>query len=126
MPLLDTGNTREFIRRPLVHHSVQGLFAIRDGEWKLIDGHGSGAGRFEIGLKDPEAIVIRNEDGSYEPFSFLPMMAERKVGEPEGQLFHLGDDPGEQNNLYEKHPEVVERLRTELEKIKAADSSLWR
>jgi len=105
---------------------VQGLFAIRDRDWKLVDGIGSGAGRFEIGLKDPEAVVIRNEDGSYEPFSFQPVLPEAKADETRGQLFHLGRNPGEQINLYDEHPEVVERLRGLLEEIKAADSSLWR
>ncbi|MDF1659447.1 MAG: arylsulfatase [Verrucomicrobiales bacterium] len=126
MPLLDADNEREFTRRPIVHHSVQGLFAIRDGDWKLVDGVGSGAGRFEIGLKDAEAVVIRNEDGSYEPFSFQPILPEAKPDEPRGQLFHLGKNPREQINLYREHPEEVERLRGLLEEIKAADSSLWR
>ncbi|MEM1441046.1 MAG: sulfatase-like hydrolase/transferase, partial [Verrucomicrobiota bacterium] len=126
MPLLDPDNEREFIRRPLVHHSIQGLFAIRDGDWKLIDGHGSGAGRFEISLKDPEAVVIRTENGGYKPFSFQPVVPARKPDEPEGQLFDLRKDPGEQNNVYLEHPDVVERLRKQLEEIKAADSSLWR
>ncbi|MDF1825374.1 MAG: arylsulfatase [Verrucomicrobiales bacterium] len=126
VPLLDGTSAGEFIRRPLVHHSVQGLFAIRDRDWKLVDGIGSGAGKFRIGLKDPEAVVIRNEDGTYEPFSFEPVLPEAKKGEPDGQLFNLANDPGEQNNLYEEHPEVVARLRRHLEEIKAAEASLWR
>lgn len=126
MPLIDRSIDRDFKQRPIVHHSVQGLFAVRDGDWKYIEGVGPGSGRFKISLKDPEAVVIRNGNGSYEPFSFRPVKPEAKPGEPEGQLYHLGRDPKEQKNVYNDHPEVVARLKAELEKIREADSSLWR
>ena len=29
-------------RAPVVHHSAGGMFAIRDGKWKLVLGNGSG------------------------------------------------------------------------------------
>jgi len=54
--------------------------SVRQGPWKLI--LGNGAGGFN-----------------------LP----RKVKTP-GQLYHLGDDPGETTNLYDKHPEKVKAL----------------
>ncbi|MXW64398.1 MAG: arylsulfatase [Bacteroidetes bacterium SB0662_bin_6] len=73
------------IREATVHHSVNGTFAIRQGSWKLIEGLGSG--------------------GFTQPVSVEP-----GPGDPPGQLYHLGDDPGETNNLYAEHPEVVERL----------------
>ena len=73
------------IREAAVHHSVTGAFAIRQGSWKLIEGLGSG--------------------GFTQPVSVEP-----GPGDPLGQLYHLRDDPGETNNLYAEHPEVVERL----------------
>jgi len=81
------------IREALVSHSENGTFAIRQGEWKLIlDNKTSG------GWMVPEG----------EP---------PKPGTP-GQLYNLAEDPFEQNDLWEKRPEVVERLAALLEKYK--------
>ena len=33
---------------------------------------------------------------------------------PQGQLYNLEEDPGEENNLYVKSPEVVETLMAQL------------
>ena len=33
---------------------------------------------------------------------------------PKGQLYHLGDDPGEQKNLFNEEPELVEELLNQL------------
>lgn len=70
-----------------IHHSLQGLFAIRQGPWKLVEGRGSG------GFSRPRQLQPRPQD-------------------PAGQLYHLGDDPQETTNLYLKHPEVVARLQS--------------
>ncbi|MCB1122388.1 MAG: arylsulfatase, partial [Verrucomicrobiae bacterium] len=40
-PLL-LGDEKSFKRAPVIHHSGGGMFAIRDGEWKLVLGNGSG------------------------------------------------------------------------------------
>lgn len=71
----------------------QGVYymAVRNGPWKLIPGLGSGG------------------------FITTPNTREPEPGEPEGQLYHLGRDPGEQNNLYDERPDVVERLQGRLE-----------
>ncbi|MFB3040310.1 MAG: arylsulfatase, partial [Candidatus Poribacteria bacterium] len=53
--------------------------------WKLIEGLGSG------GFSNPK-VVEPVPDG------------------PEGQLYHLHDDPSETNNLYLEHPEIVKQL----------------
>ncbi len=81
------------IREAIVHHSLSGMFAIRQGPWKLIDGRGSG------GFTAPRQI-------------------EPKPGEPEGQLYNLDDDPGERNNLWSERPEIVQRLTALLERYK--------
>ncbi|MEF8796841.1 MAG: arylsulfatase [Salinivenus sp.] len=75
-----------------VIQSLQYL-AVRDGPWKLIPGLGSG------GFSSP---------------------ATRTPGadEPTGQLYHLGRDPAEQNNLYDERPEVVERLTKQLRRYR--------
>lgn len=70
------------IRESIVHHSGNGVFAIRQGKWKLILGKGSGG----FTRYNPPADA------------------------PAGQLYNLLDDPGESDNLYESRPEIVKRL----------------
>ena len=68
-----------------IHHSLDGMFAIRAGEWKLIEKRGSG--------------------GFTEPVTYDP-----KDDEPRGQLYNLKADPAEKNNVYLDHPDVVAKL----------------
>jgi len=77
------------VREATVHHSVNGSFSIRQGKWKLEFCPGSGGWSYP-----------RPEEA-------------RKLGLPEFQLYDLSKDIGEQNNVMDKHPEVVDRL-TEL------------
>lgn len=86
------------IRGPVVVQSVGGFLSIRSGPWKLIDGLGSGG------------------------FS-VPHKVKPTANGPKGQLYHLSDDPGETENLWLKRPEVVERLQTELKRIREAGRS---
>ena len=83
-------------RSPIVNHSARGMFAIRDGDWKLIEGLGSG------GFTKPAVI-------------------EQVEGGPAGQLYNLADDPSETTNLYQERPDVVERLTTLLNEVRDAD-----
>ncbi len=80
----------EPIREVMIQHSLNGSFAIRDGHWKYTPQLGSG------GFTDPS---------TREP---LP-------GEAPGTLFHLGEDPKEELNVYKAYPNQVERLHKKLE-----------
>lgn len=73
------------VREAIVHHSVHGMFGIRRGPWKLCVGRGSG------GFTAPQKIVP-------------------KPGEPAGELYHLGEDAAETNNLYLQEPARVAEL----------------
>jgi arylsulfatase A-like enzyme len=77
----------------VVHHSSKGIFAIRSGDWKLIEGLGSG--------------------GFSEPVFYEP-----KPGEAMGQLYNLKTDPSETVDLYLKVPEIVKNLTLKLDSIK--------
>ena len=94
LPLL-RGNPWARPRAAVTHHSIQGMFAIRDGRWKLVAGNGSG------GREDPIG----------QPF-------ERPY-----QLFDIASDPSEQSNVYDQHPAVAQRLERELERIRSWDRS---
>jgi len=86
-------SAREFA----VHHSLWGVFAYREGPWKMIPHRGSGG------------------------FTFPKELDPAEVGGPEGQLYHLEEDPSETKNLWDEHPEIVEKLRSKLEEIQSAE-----
>jgi arylsulfatase A-like enzyme len=72
-------------RQAIIHHSGDGMFSIRQGSWKLIQGLGSG-GFTEPKHMDPE------QDG------------------PSGQLYNLAEDLAESQNLWLERPDVVEEM----------------
>jgi arylsulfatase A-like enzyme len=97
LPILK-GKAKAPIREATVHHSLGGMFAIRKGDWKLIQGLGSGG------------------------FTKIDTKADKAAGF-EGQLYNLKDDPQEKNNLWKDKPEVVAELSALLEKYKAEGRS---
>ncbi len=88
-PVLKSENYDATLRGPVIHHSVTGHFAIRDGKWKLNMLRGSGG-------------------------SLKPVFIEPGEGEPLYELYNLEEDPGETTNLYFEHPEIVEKLKQEI------------
>lgn len=86
-------------RPPVVHHSLGGTFAIRQGNWKLVvDNLGSG------GFSSPRVV-------------------KPKPGEPAGQLYDLSRDPSEKKNIYQQNAEIVDDLRTRLDAIRSNGTS---
>jgi len=80
------------VRPAVVVKSSSGVLALRRGPWKLIPRLGSG------GFSRPRREQP-TDDG------------------PRGQLYHLGDDLAETNNLWAERPEVVRELETLLAQI---------
>jgi len=74
------------LREATVHHSINGSFAVRQGKWKLCLCPGSG------GWSGPRPKQARD----------------RKL--PPVQLFDLSADIEEQDNVFDKHPDVVRSL----------------
>jgi arylsulfatase A-like enzyme len=84
--LLSRRSPGEGGREAVVHHSIQGKFAIRQGPWKLELCPGSG------GWSEPK-------DGPA-----------RQQGLPAVQLYNLSADVAETNNVQAEHPEIVQKL----------------
>ena len=85
LPIL-RGNATGPVREAVVHHSINGSFAIRKGSWKLAFCPGSG------GWTDPR-----------------PGRSDLS-GLPENQLFDLSADHSEQTNVIAGHPDEVKEL----------------
>jgi len=87
------------LRETTIHHSMDGMFAVRRGPWKCILGLGS---------------------GGFSP----PQRAEPEPGGPAGQLYHMDSDPQETTNLWLQRPDIVEELCTFLEHAQAEGRSV--
>lgn len=77
------------IREATVHHSIEGQFTIRKGEWKLLLSPSSG------GWSYPQPSL---------PDSVLSAL-------PPVQLYNMSTDPAEQHNLEAQYPDKVAELR---------------
>ena len=86
------GQAGKPLREAVVHHSINGSFSIRQGNWKLELCSGSG------GWSDPKPNTPAAKA--------LPLV----------QLYDLAKDAGEKTNVQAEHPEVVARLTRLLEK----------
>ncbi len=80
------------IRQSVVHHSVEGEFAYRKGDWKAIFCPGSGGWSYPHAKRNKGVI------------DSLPKV----------QLYNLKDDVAEKNNLESQFPEMVNQYRSEL------------
>jgi len=90
LPLFKQAKLDKPLREATVHHSINGNFAIRKGDWKLIMCPSSGGWSFPIPNKDQELIKT------------LPQI----------QLYNLKNNPGETLNLQAKNIEVVKELKS--------------
>lgn len=84
------------LRQELVHHSSRGMFSIREGRWKLIDGLGSGG-------------------------ASRPHTRNRYFWRPKGQLYDMKSDHREEKNLWKAKPEIVRKLMADLQLVKKID-----
>ena len=85
-------NPESPIREHLIHHSINGKFAIRDKRWKLVLCPGSG------GWTYPDREAVKDE---------MPFV----------QLYDMLEDPGETTNLKDREPERVRAMVALLKKL---------
>jgi len=79
------------IREATIHHSINGSFSIRQGDWKLLFSAGSGGWSHPTPGKEEEGL-------------------------PAVQLFNLKNDPSEKVNVQYQYPEVVSELKRLMKK----------
>lgn len=89
-------STNQHPRNSMVTADVNGMHAIRVGDWKYVDD------------TPPEGLSENR-------------LERLKTFEP--QLYNLTDDPGERVNLYDERPEMAKKLSSELDRIRNAEST---
>jgi hypothetical protein len=94
------------VRFSLVYHGAKGWFALRRGDWVLIDEHSG-----------------ENNGGRGEP-AWLRRERHAQPPADQGELFNLRDDPQETTNLYGSRPDLVAQLKQELDAVKAGHAPL--
>ncbi len=87
LPLFKNPESGVYSREATVHHSINGSFAIRKGDWKLALCPDSGGWSYPRPGRDTT--------------DHLPQL----------QLYNLKNDPGEQQNLVAKNPEKSDELK---------------
>jgi arylsulfatase A-like enzyme len=86
LPALSHSDYKANIREAIVHHSINGDFTIKQGNWKLLLAPGSGGWSFPRPGKETE-------------------------GSPQIQLFDMQRDISEKTNLQAEYPEIVKQLK---------------
>lgn len=92
LPILLGEKLENPIREATVHHSIDGVFSMRQGKWKLIFSAGSG------GWSYPTKKELKNLE--------LPKL----------QLYNLETDASEKINVIENNPQIVEKLTNLMQK----------
>ncbi len=88
LPLLK-GKEKGFKRASVINHSANGTFAIRDGDWKLVLGSGSG------GREKPKGVRFEK------PYS----------------LFNLKEDPSEAKDRWSSEPDIASKMEASAIKL---------
>jgi len=86
------------VRSTHIHNTSSGRYAIREGDWVLVD---------------TKSGYVSRRDKNWEKKHGYP-----EEESPEAKLFNLKDDLGQRNNLADQHPEKVKKMRTLLKKIR--------
>lgn len=89
LPLLLNIRPQKYSREATVHHSINGNFTIRKGEWKLLLSPSSGGWSYPQPGKDDEVIATL----------------------PPYQLYNMKSDPGETKNLCNEYPAIINELK---------------
>jgi arylsulfatase A-like enzyme len=95
------------VRRHLLQQTMSFAMSIREGKWKYLDHKGSGGNNY-------------NRGGAWGMKQYA--LPDTDPDAP-GQLYNLETDPGETTNLYSKHPEIVRKLKAQLDAYRKSGRS---
>ncbi len=95
------------VRRHLLQQTMSFAMSIRAGQWKYLDHQGSGGNNYD-------------REGAWGMKQYA--LSDTDPDAP-GQLYNLATDPGETENLYSQHPELVQQLKAQLEVFKESGRS---
>jgi len=84
------------VRESMVSHSADGIFAMRQGDWKYVEG---------------------------KPAKPVEKVPKARAGEMTQQLYNLRDDPREEKNVIDEHREIAAKLEDLLSTQKAQGRS---
>jgi arylsulfatase A len=96
LPVLTGKEYPQPLRKATVQNTSKGKFALRQGDWVLIDA--------------PTGSAKKESKAYLDKFALPPFGKGH-----EGLLFNLKDDPRQAKNLYAKHPEKVQSMRALLQ-----------
>jgi len=85
------------IRNSVVHHSIRGEFALRKGNWVLIEKNSGGVTKVPLWYQKQTKSSKEN----------TPLV-----------LYNLKNDPKEEHNVYNSNPEIVNEMKDILKRIK--------
>ena len=102
LPLI-TGKTNKGPRTAHVHNTFSGSYAIRQGDWLLVNAPTGYAGQ----KRHFEKVMQWHKKHGY------TILRDKK-----GLLFNLKDDIGQKHNVIESNPEKAKQLRALLNKIR--------
>jgi len=81
----------------VIHHSVEGRFAIRKGDWVYIE-YGIGDSNADPDSKSPKDLYYEKRGYTFPKY------------EPKGELYNLKDDIEERHDVYNEHLDIVKEL----------------
>ncbi len=102
--MLGTQDENDPIRPHMLTQSFRGEFQIRQGQWKYLDHMLSGGNSYSKGFMAQYLLPETAPDAT-------------------GQLFHLGNDPGETTNLFFEESQKRKELQALLRNLKASGRS---
>jgi arylsulfatase A len=100
LPLLQGAAYRQPLRQATVQNTKENAFALRQGDWVLID--------------------ARSGEHSKSPKWFNTDRDYAKDSTP-GLLYNLKEDPAQHHNLYASHPEKVSEMKALLDRYRAGE-----
>lgn len=108
LPALLGDATRKPVRgAAVILASVSGMLAVREGDWLLVMGRGSGGATTDYARH----YGMRLEELGRKTTGWaVKGMGEPDPSLPPGQLYNLATDRGQAINVYNDHPEIVQRL----------------